>query len=170
MVTAEESQCCRELDAHLSGKWDPPPYTWCAVSDSAHRLWGLLSEPIWATDSLYALQIGSWTSPGQQTWVCLGQRLNYWAKYLYVYILGVCDIYSLQQRCVVLTMCNLTISCILQKPNKTPTESTHTLACVVMNELNSTRAHLECSFTAWFSRLKCIKNDRKIQDIGAENL
>ncbi len=40
-------------------------------------------------------------------------------------------------------MCNLTISSILQKPNKTPTECTHALACVVMKELNSARAHLE---------------------------
>ncbi len=53
----------------------------------------------------------------------------------------VCDIIVI----VVLIMCNLTISSILQKPNKTPTERTHTLACVVMNELNSTRAHLVLS-------------------------
>ncbi len=28
------------------------------------------------------------------------------------------------------------------------------------------RAFRACSFTAWFSRLKCIKSDRKIQDMG----
>ncbi len=39
-----------------------------------------------------------------------------------------------------------------------------------MKGLNSARAHLECSFTAWFRRLKCIKSDRKIQDKGAENV
>ncbi len=33
-----------------------------------------------------------------------------------------------------------------------------------------TRAINVCSFTAWFSRLKCIKSDRKIQDMGAENV
>ncbi len=33
-----------------------------------------------------------------------------------------------------------------------------------------TSALRACSFTAWFSRLKCIKSDRKIQDIGAEHL
>ncbi len=32
-----------------------------------------------------------------------------------------------------------------------------------------TRAIRVCSFTAWFSLLKHIKNDRKIQDMGAEN-
>ncbi len=37
----------------------------------------------------------------------------------------------------------------------------------VMKELNSARAQLECYFTAWFSR---IKNDRKIQDMGTENV
>ncbi len=26
------------------------------------------------------------------------------------------------------------------------------------------------SFIVWFSLLKCIKNDHKIQDLGAENL
>ncbi len=31
-----------------------------------------------------------------------------------------------------------------------------------------TSAFRVCSFTAWFSRLKCIKNDRKIQDMGQE--
>ncbi len=56
------------------------------------------------------------------------------------------------------------------KPQITPTECTHTLACVVMKELNSARVQLECYFTAWFSRLKCIKNDSKIQDMGAENV
>ncbi len=59
----------------------------------------------------------------------------------------VCDIILI----VVLTMCNLTLSSILQKPNKTPTESTHTLACVVMNELNSTRAYLECVLSLHYS-------------------
>ncbi len=29
-----------------------------------------------------------------------------------------------------------------------------------------TCAFIACSFTAWFSRLKCIKCDRKIQDMG----
>jgi len=29
-----------------------------------------------------------------------------------------------------------------------------------------THALRACSFTAWFSRLKYIKNDRKIQDMG----
>ncbi len=29
-----------------------------------------------------------------------------------------------------------------------------------------TCAFRACSFTAWFSRLKCIKSDRKIQDMG----
>ncbi len=33
-----------------------------------------------------------------------------------------------------------------------------------------TRALRACSFTAWFSRLKCIKNDRIIQDMVAENV
>ncbi len=33
-----------------------------------------------------------------------------------------------------------------------------------------TRAFRVCSFTACFSLLKCIKNDRKIQDMGAENV
>ncbi len=55
----------------------------------------------------------------------------------------------------------------------------HTLACVVMKGLNAnislrgdegvnqcTRAFRACSFTAWFSRLKCIQSDRKIQDMG----
>ncbi len=66
-------------------------------------------------------------------------------------------------------MCNLTISSILQKPNKTPTESTHTLAYVVMKRVKQcTRAFRACSFTAWFSWLKCIKSDRKIQDMVAE--
>ncbi len=66
-------------------------------------------------------------------------------------------------------MCNLTILSILQKPNKTPTECTHTLAYEVMKRVKKcTRAIRVCSFTAWFSRLKCIKNDRKIQDLGAE--
>ncbi len=46
-------------------------------------------------------------------------------------------------------------------------QCTHTLACAVMKGLNSARAH---SFTAWFSLLKCIKNDLKIQDMGAENV
>ncbi len=27
-----------------------------------------------------------------------------------------------------------------------------------------------CSFTAWLSLLKCIKNDHKIQDMGVENV
>ncbi len=27
-----------------------------------------------------------------------------------------------------------------------------------------------CSFTAWFCLLKCIKSDRKIQDMGEENV
>ncbi len=45
----------------------------------------------------------------------------------------VCDIIVI----VVLTMCNLTISSILQKPNKTPTECTHTLVCVVLKGLNA---------------------------------
>ncbi len=39
-------------------------------------------------------------------------------------------------------------------------QCTHTLACVVMKGLRA------CSFTAWFSQLKCIKSDRKIQDMG----
>ncbi len=33
-----------------------------------------------------------------------------------------------------------------------------------------TSALRACSFTAWFSRLKCIKSDRKIQDMEAENV
>ncbi len=32
------------------------------------------------------------------------------------------------------------------------------------------RTFRACSFTAWFSRLNGIKNDRKIQDMGAENV
>ncbi len=66
-------------------------------------------------------------------------------------------------------MCNLTISSILQKPNKTPMECTLTLAYVVMKRVKQcTCAFRVCSFTAWFSLLKCIKNDRKIQDMGEE--
>ncbi len=38
-----------------------------------------------------------------------------------------------------------------------------------MKGLNGARAHLE-RVLSWFSRLKCIKNDRKIQDMGAENV
>ncbi len=33
-----------------------------------------------------------------------------------------------------------------------------------------TRALRVCSFTAWFSLLKCIKNDHKIQDMREENV
>ncbi len=65
---------------------------------------------------------------------------------------------------VVLTMCNFTILSILQKAKKTPTECTHTLACVVMKQVKQcTSAFRVWSFTAWFSRLKC-----KIQDMGSE--
>ncbi len=68
-------------------------------------------------------------------------------------------------------ICNLTISSILQKPNKTPTECTHTLAYVMMKRVkHCTCAFRVCSFTAWFCLLKCIKKDRKIQDMGAENV
>ncbi len=44
---------------------------------------------------------------------------------------------------IVLTMCNLTISSILQKPNKTATlqSARRTLACMVMKGLNSARVH-----------------------------
>ncbi len=59
--------------------------------------------------------------------------------------IGVCDIIVI----VVLTMCNLTISSILQKPNKTPTECTHTLAYVVMKRVKQcTFTFRVCSFTA----------------------
>ncbi len=43
-------------------------------------------------------------------------------------------------------------------------QCTHILACAVMKGLNSAHAHLECVL------IKCIKNDRKIQDMGAENV
>ncbi len=46
----------------------------------------------------------------------------------------------------------------------------HTLAYVVI-ELNSACAHLERALSLHDSAdLKCIKNDCKIQDMGAENL
>ncbi len=68
-------------------------------------------------------------------------------------------------------MCNLTISSILQKPNKTPTEYMRTLAYVVMKRVKQcTHTFRVCSFTAWFSLLKCIKNDHKIQDMREENV
>ncbi len=55
--------------------------------------------------------------------------------------IGVCDIYIVCGNIVivVLTMCNLTISSILQKPNSYVTECTHALACAVMKGLNSAR-------------------------------
>ncbi len=64
---------------------------------------------------------------------------------------GVCDIYIVCDIIVivVLTMCNLTISSILQKPNKTPTKSTHVLAYVVMKRVKQCAcAFRVCSFTA----------------------
>ncbi len=63
-------------------------------------------------------------------------------------------------------MCNLTISSILKKQNSYVTECTHTLACVVMKGLISARAHLERVLSLHGSVLKCIKSDRKIQDMG----
>ncbi len=53
--------------------------------------------------------------------------------------------------------------------NSYVTECKHTLACVVMKGLNGARAHLECILSL-HGRLKCIKSDRKIQDMGAENV
>ncbi len=51
------------------------------------------------------------------------------------------------------------------------TECTHTLAYVVMKRVKQCTCTIRvCSFTAWFSRLKCIKSDHKIQDMGAENV
>ncbi len=63
-------------------------------------------------------------------------------------------------------MCNLKILSILQKPNSYVTECTHTLACVVMKGLNRARVHLERILSMHGSVLKCIKSDRKIQDMG----
>ncbi len=45
-------------------------------------------------------------------------------------------------------------------------QCTHTLACVVMKGLNGARAHLERVLSLHDSVLKCIKSDRKIQDMG----
>ncbi len=73
---------------------------------------------------------------------------------------GVCDIYIV---IVVLTMCNLITLSILQKPNKTATLRSARSDEGVKQCMRAFRA---CSFTAWFSRLKCIKSDRKIQDMG----
>ncbi len=59
----------------------------------------------------------------------------------------------------------------MQKPNSYVTECTHTLAYVVMKGLNSARAHLEYILSLHDSvDLKCIKSDRKIQDMEAENV
>ncbi len=65
-------------------------------------------------------------------------------------------------------MCNLTISSILQKPNKQLRYGVHAYISLRGDEgvKQCTRAFRACSFTAWSSRLKCIKNDRKIQDMG----
>ncbi len=52
------------------------------------------------------------------------------------------------------------------KQNRYVTEFTHTLACVVMKGLNGARAHLERVLSLHDSVLKCIKSDRKIQDMG----
>ncbi len=51
-------------------------------------------------------------------------------------------------------------------------ECTHALACAVINEgvKRCTWLIRASSFTAWFSRLKCIKSDRKIQDMGSKHL
>ncbi len=62
-----------------------------------------------------------------------------------MYILGVCDIYRLQyyRNCCFNDVQFDNIE-YFAKPNKTPTECTHTLACVVMKELKSARAQLKC--------------------------
>ncbi len=65
-------------------------------------------------------------------------------------------------------MCNLTILSILQNPNTYIVQPYISLRGNGVKQCTS--AIRVCSFTAWFSWLKCIKNDRKIQDMGAENL
>ncbi len=50
--------------------------------------------------------------------------------------------------------------------NSYVTECTHTLACGNEGVKQCTCTFRACSFTAWFSRLKCIKSDCKMQDMG----
>ncbi len=60
------------------------------------------------------------------------------------------------------TECTHTLACGDEWVN----QCTHTLACGDEGVKRCTRAFRACSFTAWFSQLKCFKSDRKIQDMG----
>ncbi len=79
-----------------------------------------------------------------------------------------CDVYIVCDNIeiVVLTMCNLTISSILQKPNKTPYKVHAYIS------LRGAEGVKQCTriFSLHDSVLKCIMNDHNIQDMGAENV
>ncbi len=74
----------------------------------------------------------------------------------------VCDIIVI----VVLTMCNLTIEYFAKTKQNAYREHAYISLRGDEGVKQCTRTFRAWSFTAWFSRLKCIKNDRKIQDMG----